>query len=122
MTDQDQAQTQPPASEVCEPLVNMLTQLLAQAKSGKLQGAAVMMVHGAGHMGPMMAPHDKWLLEYLGAARMLDLHITGMWMAQITANSQQAQQHAQQFRRGVTPVPADALNSLPRDFFNNRKA
>lgn len=106
-----------PATEVCETLVNMLTQLLAQAKSGKLKGAAVMMVHGAGIMGPMMAPHDMWLLEYMGAARMLDLHISNIWIAQITANSQQAGQQAQQHRRGVTPVPANALDSLPKDFF-----
>lgn len=106
-----------PATEVCETLVNMLTQLLAQAKSGKLKGAAVMMVHGAGIMGPMMAPHDMWLMEYICAARMLDLHISGMWMAQITANSQQAGQQAQQHRRSVTPVSANALDSLPKDFF-----
>ena len=108
--------------EVCEPLVNMLTQLLAQAKVGKLKGAVVLMVQGPGMMGPMMAPHDKWLLEYLAAARMLDLHISGMWLSNVAQNAQQAAQQANQHRRGVVPVPANALESLPKDFFNGRKA
>lgn len=118
MTDSNQAQTTPPASDgaPCEQLIKLLENMLAQAKAGKLKGAVVLMVQGPGTMGPIMAPTDKWMLEYYAAAGMLTHTIEGMWAQQIAQHMQAAGQ-AQQFRRGLVPAPANALDGLPKDFF-----
>lgn len=117
----DQAQTHPPASDdaPCAELVKMLEGMIAQAKAGKLKGAVVLMVQGPGTMGPVMAPVDKWMLEYYAAAGMLTHTIEGMWAQQI-AHNMQAQTQAQQFRRGLVPAPANALDGLPKDFFKKQ--
>lgn len=109
----------PPASDdaPCETLVKMLEQMLTQAKSGKLKGAVVLMVQGTGTMGPIMAPTDKWMLEYYACAGMLRYTIEGMWTQQIAQHMQAAAGQAQQFRRGLVPAPANALDGLPKDFF-----